>query len=131
MNPTPQDDLPPMTEQRRKGLATMSEVYGWEMSDGPGDFFAHTADQVFGEVWSREGLTHRDRRLVLLGALAANGQVDVAEIQAAAALGNGELTPEELNEIGLFLCYYVGWPLGTKMTMMFGEVAGKHRKSEH
>ncbi|AUH70513.1 MULTISPECIES: carboxymuconolactone decarboxylase family protein [Gordonia] len=120
-----------MTEQRRKGLATMSEVYGWEMSDGPGDFFAHTADQVFGEVWSREGLTHRDRRLVLLGALAANGQVDVAEIQAAAALGNGELTPEELNEIGLFLCYYVGWPLGTKMTMMFGEVAGKHRKSEH
>lgn len=118
-----------MTDQRRKGLKVMSEVYGWEMADGPGEFFAHTADQVFGEVWSREGLTHRDRRLLLLGALTANGQVDVAEIQAGAALGNGELTPEELNEIGLFLCYYVGWPLGTKMTMMFGEQIKKHRKS--
>ena len=119
---------PPISERRRRGLATMSEVYGWEMTDGPGDFFAHTADQVFGEVWSRPGLTHRDRRLILLGALAATGQTDVAEIQATAALGNGELTPAELNEIGLFLCYYVGWPLGTKTTMMFGEVITKHRR---
>ncbi|GAA3951963.1 carboxymuconolactone decarboxylase family protein [Gordonia caeni] len=118
-----------MNEQRRKGLAMMSEVYGWEMADGPGDFFAHTADQVFGEVWSREGLTHRDRRLILLGALAAGGHVDIAEMQAGAALGNGELTPEELDEIGLFLCYYVGWPLGSKMTMMFGDVIKKHRKA--
>lgn len=116
--------------RRQKGLRVMSEVYGWEMSDGPGDFFAHTADQVFGEVWSREGLTHRDRRLLLLGALAANGQVDIAEIQAGAALGNGELTAEELNEIGLFLCYYVGWPMGTKMTMMFGEQIKKHRRAQ-
>ena len=115
---------------RRKGLDMMSAVYGWEMSDGPGDFFAHTADHLFGEVWSRDRLSIRDRRLLLLGALAANGQVDVAEIQAGAALGNGELSPEELDEIGLFLCYYVGWPLGTKMTMMFGEVGKRHRRAQ-
>ncbi|MGB3303927.1 carboxymuconolactone decarboxylase family protein [Gordonia sp. (in: high G+C Gram-positive bacteria)] len=124
-----QTPAPEMTEQRRKGLAKMSEVYGWEMADGPGDVFAHTADQLFGEVWSREGLTNRDRRLLLLGALAANGHVDIAEIQAGAALGNGELTPEELNEIGLFLCYYVGWPMGTSMAMMFGGVINKHKKA--
>ncbi len=117
------------TAQRQKGLDMMSKVYGWEMSDGPGDFFAHTADQLFAEVWTREGLSIRDRRLLLLGALAATGNVDVAEIQAGAALGNEELTPEQLNEIGLFLCYYVGWPLGTKMTMMFGEVIKKHKKA--
>lgn len=116
-----------MTAQRRKGLEMMSQVYGFDMSDGPGDFFAHTADQLFAQVWTREGLSIRDRRLLLLGALAANGQVDVAEIQAGAALANDELTPEQLDEIGLFLCYYVGWPLGTKMTMMFGEVVKKHR----
>ena len=87
------------TEIRKKGLAKMSEVYGWEMSDGPGDYFAHTCDQVFGTVWTREGLTNRDRRLLLLGALAASGQDDVAEIQAGAALSNGELTPHQLEEI--------------------------------
>ncbi|MFW0795475.1 carboxymuconolactone decarboxylase family protein [Gordonia sp. CPCC 205515] len=120
----------PQTEQRARGLEMMSKVYGWEMSDGPGDFFAHTADQVFGEVWSREGLSIRDRRLVLLGALAQSGQIDVAEIQAGAALGNGELTPEQLEEISLFLCYYIGWPLGTKMHFMFGKVIEKHRESQ-
>lgn len=116
------------SEQRRKGLAMMSQVYGWEMGDGPGDYFAHTADHLFGEVWTRPGLSIRDRRLLLLGALAASGQIDVAEIQAGAALGNEELTPEQLDEIGLFLCYYIGWPLGTKLTMMFGEVSKRHRK---
>ena len=30
-------------EVRRKGLAKMNEVYGWEMPDMPGDFFAHQA----------------------------------------------------------------------------------------
>ncbi|AZG48248.1 carboxymuconolactone decarboxylase family protein [Gordonia insulae] len=116
--------------QRQKGLDMMSKVYGWEMSDGPGDFFAHTADQVFGEVWTREGLSVRDRRLILLGALAQAGQIDVAEIQAGAALSNGELTPEQLEEISLFLCYYVGWPLGTKMHFMFGNVISKHEKTQ-
>lgn len=116
------------SEQRRKGLDMMSKVYGWEMADGPGEHFAHTADHLFAEVWSRPGLSIRDRRLLLLGALAASGQVDVAEIQAGSALGNGELTPEQLDEIALFLCYYVGWPLGTKMQMMFGGVIEKHRK---
>lgn len=118
------------TAQRRRGLDLMSQVYGWEMSDRPGLHFAHTADQLFAEVWSRPALSIRDRRLVVLGALAATGQIDVAEIQAGAALGNEELTPEQLEEIALFLCYYVGWPLGTKMNMMFGQVINKHRKSQ-
>ncbi|MCK0519851.1 carboxymuconolactone decarboxylase family protein [Williamsia sp. DF01-3] len=117
------------SERRRRGLDMMSKVYGWDMQDGPGDFFAHTADQLFAEVWTREGLTVRDRRLLLLGALAATGQTDVAEIQAGAALGNGELDGDQLLEIALFLCYYIGWPQGTRLNMMFGEVIKKHKKA--
>ncbi|MBE7160525.1 MAG: carboxymuconolactone decarboxylase family protein [Williamsia herbipolensis] len=116
------------SEQRARGLAKMSEVYGWDMSDGPGDFFAHTCDHLFGDVWSREGLTNRDRRLLLIGALAASGLDDVAEIQAGAALGNEELTPDQLQEIALFLCYYIGWPLGTKLNSTFGKVIHQHTK---
>lgn len=117
------------SEQRQKGLDMMSKVYGWEMKDGPGDFFAHTADHLFGEVWTREGLSIRDRRLLLLGALAATGQTDVAEIQAGAALGNGELDGDQLREIALFLCYYIGWPQGTRLNFMFGDVIGKYEKA--
>lgn len=112
----------PDAERRRRGLETMSEVYGFEMSDGPGDFFAHTADQLFGEVWTMPELSHRDRRLLLLGALTAQGNTDVADIQVGAALGNGELTCEQLEEIVVFLCYYAGWPNGTKL----GNVVGPH-----
>ncbi|MGH8883281.1 MAG: carboxymuconolactone decarboxylase family protein, partial [Stackebrandtia sp.] len=40
------DDLTP--EQRRaRGLAKMGEVYGWEVSDGPGAHFAATVDHLF------------------------------------------------------------------------------------
>lgn len=113
---------------RETGLRRMSEVYGFDMSDGPGDFFAHTADHLFANVWNRDGLADRDRRLLLLGALSASGDIDVAEIQLGAALDNGELTSAELEEIALFLCYYVGWPRGTKLNGMVGKVVASRRK---
>lgn len=117
------------TAQRRKGLAVMSRVYGWTVEDGPGEFWAHTADHLFAEVWSREGLSLRDRRLLLIGALSDTGQIDIAEIQAGAALRNAELDGDELVEAALFLCYYIGWPIGTQLNMMIGEVIKRHEAS--
>ncbi|WP_129977163.1 carboxymuconolactone decarboxylase family protein [Rhodococcus sp. Q1] len=114
-------------ETRRRGLEMMSKVYGWEMQDGPGDHFAVTADHLFADIWSRPGLSIRDRRLLLLGALTAQGLTDVAEIQIAAALHNEELDEQQLREIALFLCHYVGWPLGTKLDSTIGSVLHKRR----
>ena len=118
-----------MSPERAHGLAMMAEVYGFDMSDGPGDYFAETADHLFGRIWSRPGLSHRDRRLLLLGALTAQGNTDIADIQVGAALGNGELSPEELEEIVLFLCYYAGWPNGTKLGNVVGPHVARARKS--
>lgn len=118
-----------LSPERAHGLAKMTEAYGFEMSDGPGDYFAETADHLFGRIWSRPGLTHRDRRLLLLGALTAQGNSDVADIQVGAALGNGELTPEELEEIVIFLCYYAGWPNGTKLGNVVGPHVARARKA--
>ncbi|MBS9373806.1 MULTISPECIES: carboxymuconolactone decarboxylase family protein [Rhodococcus] len=114
-------------DTRRRGLEMMSKVYGWEMQDGPGDHFAVTADHLFADIWSRPGLSIRDRRLLLLGALTAQGLTDVAEIQIAAALHNEELDEQQLREIALFLCHYVGWPLGTKLDSTIGSVLHKRR----
>ncbi|WP_054814260.1 carboxymuconolactone decarboxylase family protein [Nocardia arizonensis] len=116
-------------EVRRRGLRKMSEVYGWEFQDGPGEHFAVTADHLFADIWSRPALTIRDRRLLLLGALTAQGMFDVAEIQIGAALGNGELDEEQLREIALFLCHYVGWPAGTRLDSVVGSVIAQRRKA--
>ncbi|WP_235686551.1 carboxymuconolactone decarboxylase family protein [Tomitella gaofuii] len=108
----------------------MNEVYGFDVEDGPGDFFALTVDHLFGEVWQREGLSVRDRRLLLLGALSAQGMLDVAEIQVGAALNNEELDERQLREIAIFLCHYVGWPIGTKFDALVGKAVGGRMRPE-
>jgi 4-carboxymuconolactone decarboxylase len=119
------DDLP---EARRRGLEKMEAVYDFEMTDGSGDFFRYTVEHLFGDVWQREGLCDRDRRLLLLGVLAATNQTDVLGIQVPAALANGELSPEQLREIVIFLCHYVGWPAGTRVNGVVEEAVAKHRR---
>jgi 4-carboxymuconolactone decarboxylase len=114
-----------MTDRRQRGLEKMEQVYGWEMQDGPGDFFAATVDHLFADIWSRPGLSLRDRRLLLLGALTAQGLDDVADIQLQAALHNEEFDIDQLREIALFLTHYIGWPLGTKLNMRVEKIAGK------
>lgn len=120
-------------EQRRaRGLAKMSEVYGWDFQDGPGDFFAMTADHLFAEVWSRPGLDTAQRRLLLIGMLAGQGRHDVLGIQLEAALTSGDLDADALREMVVFLSHYAGWPVGATMNTQVEQVIGKHpvRESE-
>ncbi len=102
-----------MDELRRKGLDKMKEVYGWEMPDLPGDYFALTVDHLFANIWSRPGLSMRDKRIMTLSVVTALGLPDLAEIQVNAALQNSELSPDELREMALFITHYVGFPLGS------------------
>ncbi|MFR9749483.1 carboxymuconolactone decarboxylase family protein [Nocardia sp. 004] len=114
---------------RQRGLAKMAEVYGTEFQDYPGAHFAVTADHLFADIWSRPGLTIRDRRLLLLGALTAQGAIDTAGIQIGAALRNSELTEDQLHEIAVFLCHYVGWPNGTKLDLLVGTIVAQQKKA--
>ena len=43
---------------RRKGLDKMNEVYGWQMADQPGEYFALTVDHLFADIWSRPGVVN-------------------------------------------------------------------------
>lgn len=103
-------------DRRRAGRELMARVYAWdEAPDVPGDFFAMTAEHLFGEVWTRDGLSMRDRRLLLLGLLVALGESSVVDLQVTAALANEELSPAELREVVIFLTHYAGWPRGAAL----------------
>ncbi len=123
----PADQAAPTTRER--GLAMMSEVYGWDVQDGPGDFFGITVDHLFADIWTRPGLTLRDRRLLLLGLLTGQGLHDVAEIQIGAALRRAELSAAELREIAVFLTHYAGWPSGAKLSMLVEKLIHDQAKS--
>ncbi|MEO6793080.1 MAG: carboxymuconolactone decarboxylase family protein [Mycobacterium sp.] len=118
-----------MDELRRTGLDKMNEVYAWEMPDMPGEFFALTADHLFGRIWTRSGLSMRDKRLITLAVVTALGQKDLAGIQVNAALHNGEMTEDELREMVIFITHYVGFPLGSVLNSVVEQVVGKRSKA--
>jgi 4-carboxymuconolactone decarboxylase len=119
-----------MDEVRKQGLEKMNEVYGWEMPDMPGEYFALTVDHLFGRIWTRPGLSMRDRRMMLIGVLAAQGMEELLEVQGNAILHNEEMTREELREIAIFVTHYVGFPLGSKVDGAFKRVVAKRKKAE-
>jgi 4-carboxymuconolactone decarboxylase len=116
-------------DRHAAGLAKMKEVYGWdEVGDAPGDFFAMTVEHLFGEVWSREALTLRDRRLLLIGLLVGLGEFDVVDLQVGSGLGVGDLDADDVREIVVFLSHYAGWPRGAKLnTIVEGQLARRER----
>lgn len=118
-----------MDELRCKGLQKMNEVYAWDMPDMPGEYFALTVDHLFGTIWSRPGLSMRDKRLMTLSVVTALGLQDLAEVQVNAALQNQELTEDELREIAIFITHYVGFPLGSGLNGVIERVIAKRRKS--
>ena len=119
-----------MDELRKKGLEKMNEVYGWEMPNVEGDpFFDLTVDHLFCTIWTRPGLSMRDKRIMTLTAVAALGNDALAEIQANAALHNDEMTGDELKEMAVFLTQYLGFPLGSKFDGAVSKVVKKRKKA--
>jgi 4-carboxymuconolactone decarboxylase len=119
-----------MDELRKKGLEKMNEVYSWEMPNIEGDpYFDLTVDHLFGSIWTRPGLSMRDKRLMTLTVVTALGLQDLAEVQVNAALANEELTEDELKEMSIFLTHYVGFPLASGLNGVVGRVVGKRKKA--
>jgi 4-carboxymuconolactone decarboxylase len=99
-------------ERRKRGLEMIEKVYAGDVVTPPeGNVFTDIMlEQVFAEVWSRDVLSIRDRRILLLGIIAEKGETMTFGIQAKAALKNGELTPDELREFLLMIAQYSGYP---------------------
>lgn len=124
--------LDPPDETERDGRQMMDEVYGSGFSqrvpEQGGAFMQETVDHLFGDIWNRPELSIRDRRLLVLGATAALGDVDLIRTQVRGALANQELTSEQLDEVVLHLAFYVGWGRATRLQEGISEALVEHRK---
>ena len=99
-------------ERRERGIEMIKKVYAGDVVLPPEGFtFTDVMlEQVFAEVWSRDVLSIRDRRLLIMGIIAEKGEAATFGIQAKAALKNGELKPDELRELLLMIAQYAGYP---------------------
>lgn len=117
-----------MTDDQRpfeRGRAMLRKVYAGDVVDlpeGSVPFNDVMLSTLFAEVWTRDVLDLRSRRLLLLGVIAANGHVDTWKIQARAALRNRELTADELRETLIMLAPYAGFPNVSSLVMATEEV---------
>ena len=71
-----------------------------------------TRDVLFGDLWRRPNLSPRDRSLVTIAAMAANGDEDQLAVQVQRGMENG-LTRDEIGEALSQLAFYAGWPRAT------------------
>ncbi len=110
---TEQDPTIEESAAYQRGMAKMQEIYAdsvMALPEGVMAFNDVMMRSLFSEVWDRDTLSIRDRRLLIMGVIAARGAVDTWKIQAAASLANGELTVEELRETLVILAPYAGYP---------------------
>ena len=108
--------------------------------DALGEFapkFAELNDEVlFGQVWSREDkLSLRDRSLVTVVALMAQGLTDSSFRYHLTAAKNNGITRTEIAEILTQAAFYVGWPKAWAAFRMAKEVwaedAAEDAKAKH
>ena len=100
-------------ERRARGAEMLKKVYAGDVvvpPEGASAFADLMLEQVFAEVWTRPALSIRDRRMLIMGAIAALGESMTWKIQVRAAIKNGELSAEQAREALLQLVQYVGYP---------------------
>lgn len=91
------------TEDARK--TSVQETHG-ATSQGVVDF---TESPMFLDLWLRPDLAPRDRSLVTVSSLVANGQSEQVTFHLNRAMDNG-LTREEASEALTQLAFYANWP---------------------
>ncbi|HEX7853501.1 MAG TPA: carboxymuconolactone decarboxylase family protein [Sphingobium sp.] len=80
-----------------------------------------TNSVLFGDLWRRNDLSPRDRSLVTIAALAANGDDEQLAFHIGHGLENG-LTRAQIGEAFTHLAFYAGWPKATAAVAVAGTV---------
>lgn len=76
---------------------------------------------VFGEVWAREGMSHKERMLVAIASLASQGHLAQLRNYLFGALQAG-VEPEKVQEALVMLVVYCGFPVAIQALSVWRDV---------
>ena len=123
-------------ERIEKGRAIRREVLGAGYVDRPGPtptklqaaFQAFTTEHCWGNVWVRDGLSHKQRSMLNLAMLSVMARWHEFEVHVRGALNNG-VTVDEIVEILLQAGVYAGVPIASEGFRIADRVIADYGKS--
>jgi 4-carboxymuconolactone decarboxylase len=108
-----------LNEKALRGVAVIDEMLGADAANRLRDFArsdrfgsaltARALEFAYADNWDEDGLSRRERSLLLIGALVALRQPNELENHVRLGLANG-IGADELEQILLLLVPYVGFP---------------------
>ena len=109
------------TDQFVTGMATRRTVLGDAHVDAATagktpfdeDFQTFITEGAWGSVWSRPGLTRRERSMVTIALLAALGHDEEVAMHIRATINTG-CSPEDIKETLLHVAVYAGVPAANR-----------------
>jgi len=119
-----------MTEDERwaRGAAEFTAVTGIAAPNRGDDYVADVViDQVFSEIWTRPGLTRKERRWISITCASMSGAPLAMETHIGAALRSGDISTEEMQEFIVHFAAYAGHPKATAARAAFDAAASQLR----
>ncbi len=111
-------------DTRARGQRLFEEICGAPPAALEDDFIDVTIDHLFGDLWAREDLAVRDRRLLTIAVLVTLGERDALRVHMEMALRSGDVSESELRGVVLHLAHYAGWPRGSLAFTTLAAVLG-------
>ncbi|MFI6771601.1 carboxymuconolactone decarboxylase family protein [Nocardia sp. NPDC050412] len=102
-----------------RGKREFAEVMTFPAPDDSSPTIANgLVDFVFAEIWTRPGLTRRERRFITLSCVAdADAEQPILD-HVYASLNSGDITITEIREAVLHFAVYAGWPKASRFNMI-------------
>lgn len=116
----------PQTQQDiDQGLELLKEI-GWDdgaarLKENDEEFWKLTVGHLFGNIWTRDGLSPRDRELITLSVLIALDRDRGLRPHLTNAHKLG-ITDDEMRELIFQVMHYAGWSVGAHAISTFKEV---------
>jgi len=127
--------VPKASKQMSRGMRTRRAVLGDAYVDArekaktgfDTEFQAYITDVAWDKVWSRPGLTKRERSLITVALLAAGGHHEELATHLNATRNTGA-SAEDIKEALLHVAVYAGIPVANTAFRVAKQVLGKGAK---
>jgi len=109
----------------KRGFALIDKM-GWpqermlKQKDAYPDIYNLTVGHLFGDIWTRPHLSLRERELITMAAIIAQGRPMGVATHFASAIKNG-ISKETIMELIIHVSAYAGWPVISHSIITFNQ----------